>query len=578
MTRIANFFEKRLKIGPYGLAAAGIILFAVGLRVLLLALGYREGNSDESTMGIEAMHIAFNGQHPIYFYGQDYMGVLEAYLAAPLFRLFGVSAFTLRIGLVGMFLLFMVAMYWLVSRLYSKKWAVCSLALLSLLGTSDVLAQELTAVGGAVETLLFGAVLFLVAFWLASTAGAAQQGRGKGWRYAGYALWGLVAGLGLWVHLLVAPFILLSGVVILVFCRREWKSAALIFVLLGLIIGAFPLIIYNITAPPGHNAVSTFLSIHNSDAVAQSISHVHSKQVISTFLWGLPVEMGFTPSVCPLVEVPYYGPFNAATVPCNLLRGGWSLGYLALLTMALLAAASACRRLWKEHKQRQETGEAWSDEQQREGVIQFTRLALTLTAALTLFFYVSSPLVALKPWSTRYMIGLLITIPTLLWPLWNRAGLENWRPNWRKLSFKFAKPGRVLKSGALALVGLVFLISLICSLREVPNAQALDVQQSQLVQDLEKIGVKHVYTQYWTCYNLAFQSQERIICAMPDYPREVGSDRYAPYTGIVHGDPNAASMFPLGSGDDVLFAKRAAQLGKHYKRYVFDGQVVFIPV
>jgi hypothetical protein len=51
-------------------------------------------------MGIAGMHIAFQRQHPIYHYGQDYLGVLEAYIAAPFFRLFGVSDITLRLGML----------------------------------------------------------------------------------------------------------------------------------------------------------------------------------------------------------------------------------------------------------------------------------------------------------------------------------------------------------------------------------------------------------------------------------------------------------------------------------------------
>jgi len=54
------------------------------------------------------MHIAFQGQHPIYHYGQDYLGIIEAYIAAPFFRLFGISDITLRIGMLIMFALFMI--------------------------------------------------------------------------------------------------------------------------------------------------------------------------------------------------------------------------------------------------------------------------------------------------------------------------------------------------------------------------------------------------------------------------------------------------------------------------------------
>src|SRR6266566_4063185 len=72
-------------------------------------------NIDEGTMGEMAMNIAFRGEHPVFFYGQDYMGALQAYLAAGFFRLFGVSLFTLRLGLVFLFALFLISMYLMAS-------------------------------------------------------------------------------------------------------------------------------------------------------------------------------------------------------------------------------------------------------------------------------------------------------------------------------------------------------------------------------------------------------------------------------------------------------------------------------
>ena len=88
---------KHLRIGTYELYALLIIAFAIGLRILLVSLGWPPTNSDEGTMGLMARHIAYNGEYPIYFYGYNYMGALEAYLGAGFFRLFGSSVFTLRL-------------------------------------------------------------------------------------------------------------------------------------------------------------------------------------------------------------------------------------------------------------------------------------------------------------------------------------------------------------------------------------------------------------------------------------------------------------------------------------------------
>src|SRR5438876_3618653 len=99
---------KQLKISTYGMYAFIIIAVAILLRLFLIAQGWPHSNSDEDTMGIMAMHIAYNGEHPIFFYGQNYMGTLEAHLAAGFFRLIGSSVFSLRLGPLLLFVLLFV--------------------------------------------------------------------------------------------------------------------------------------------------------------------------------------------------------------------------------------------------------------------------------------------------------------------------------------------------------------------------------------------------------------------------------------------------------------------------------------
>src|ERR1700686_4825711 len=128
MSRWNTLYVKHLKSRPYEIAALIIIVLAVLLRIILIAKGWPETDSDEGTMGLEAMHIAFRGEHPVFLYGQNYMGMIEAYVGALLFRLFGVSLFSLRLGMVILFALFLVSLYLLTSLLYSKKLALGSLA------------------------------------------------------------------------------------------------------------------------------------------------------------------------------------------------------------------------------------------------------------------------------------------------------------------------------------------------------------------------------------------------------------------------------------------------------------------
>ncbi len=413
---------KRLKFGPYGLIAIAIIVIDAIMRLVLIAQGWPETNSDEGTMGLEAMHIAFRGEHPIFLYGQNYMGMVEAYLGAFLFRLFGVSLFNLRLGMIILFTLFLIAMYFLTGLLYSKKLALIVLALLSV-GSRTTFMTEMLAVGGAVETLLFGTLLMLIASWLALTFVYDEVPRKQRWRYVVYGLWGLAGGIGLYSHMLVAPFIAMSGLILLVFCRYELRRWALLWLIGGFLIGATPLIIYNATAPFDQNSLAVLLELHRIDANTAGAPHgflLLVKQLLGTVLYSLPTATNLSP-VCALQDLPLFGPTTSNTVTCTIVQGGWSLGYIALLVMALFLAARPLWTQWRQWRTRRSAITAtttFSLEERQQTVIEFARLMLLLSAAITIALFVTSPTAAVRPWSTRYLVGLLIALPAVLWPLW----------------------------------------------------------------------------------------------------------------------------------------------------------------
>src|SRR5260370_3269290 len=99
-------------------------------RFFLIYFNWPVTNSDEANMGLVAFHIAYQGDHPTFFYGLPYMGPLEGYIAAPLFRMFGASLFTLRLWLLPLFAAFLVCMFYLLLLLYRENFALAILALL----------------------------------------------------------------------------------------------------------------------------------------------------------------------------------------------------------------------------------------------------------------------------------------------------------------------------------------------------------------------------------------------------------------------------------------------------------------
>src|SRR5260370_34402278 len=158
-----------IRIHSYPLAAAALIALAAGIRVALLRAGWPGTDSDDATMGLMAKHILTRGEHPLFFYGQAYMGTIEAYLGALMFAFIGVSVFALKCGLVLLYAAFMVVMYLLLARLFDRRWALVGLALLTL-GDDYMLYHQLEAYGGYLETLFFGALMLLLTYELVRTS------------------------------------------------------------------------------------------------------------------------------------------------------------------------------------------------------------------------------------------------------------------------------------------------------------------------------------------------------------------------------------------------------------------------
>ncbi|HVB26163.1 MAG TPA: hypothetical protein VNG51_29760 [Ktedonobacteraceae bacterium] len=113
--------KKFLKIGPYSISAFAIVGVAVLLRVILDAFNWPVTTSDEGSMGLMAIHIAYHGELPLVLYGQSYMGSMEAYLGSVFFRIFGISLFSLRLGVILLFTLFLVSMYLLTCAPFSAR-------------------------------------------------------------------------------------------------------------------------------------------------------------------------------------------------------------------------------------------------------------------------------------------------------------------------------------------------------------------------------------------------------------------------------------------------------------------------
>ena len=566
---LANL-SKHPGIDKYGLFALLIIAFAICLRLLLAALGWPTTNSDESTIGLMARHIAYNGEHPVVFYTRNYLGAVEAYLGAAFFHLFGPSVFALRLGIILLDALFFASMYLLTSLLYTKKLALFVLVLLAL-GSSALFLRELYATGGSTQTLLFGTLAFLLAAWLLLTYRQDLPRGRRQLRFAGYAGWGLVVGLAIWSDLVVLPVLLMASLLLLLFCWRDLRSLAPLCLFLGFIIGVFPLIIYNFQAAPGQDSLSMVIAnfqgqkrMNSAHALPQLIRGIEA-----TLDMSLPTATG--DPFCPAAAVNYPTDATPHTLQCTILHSGWSTGYMILWT---LAVSLTIRALWKLHTRMQ----ADSPERRQEIVLHFARLCLLASAAVALVSYaVSSGPQSLPHSHARYLLTLLIVTPALIWPIWSAANTPLAKDALEQ-SFARSRSVSILNQGILLLIVMLFLIGTISIASDLPSSQQANQQQDELIARLERMGITHIYSDFWTCNRITFVSQEKIICGVTDSNLIPRYNYYAPYYTIVHADPHSAYVYPYDIFQKADLLHKADRLGRGFRHSVFAGYSIYQPV
>ena len=553
----------------YPLLAAAIIVLAVGVRVALIAGGWPGTDSDEATMGVMAKHILTRGEHPIFFYGQAYMGTIEAYVGAGMYALFGVSLFALKCGLILLYAVFMGIMYHLLSMLFDQRWALVGLLLFAF-GSDAMLYHELSAWGGYLETLCFGALLTLLAVWLARTTGAGMRQR---WRVVGFAAWGLTAGLGIWSDPLVAPFVGLSGLLLVLLCWaevRHWLGAV---ALLGLLIGVAPWIVYIVTAPTPaaaasflQNPVTTQTKTVAPSVTLFSVADTVAQHVLGTVVIAIPNNTGAN-VFCPSLTVNQAWPptqwQSTGIQACIVVRSVWGSGFIALLLLTMIIEGRAFWALW-----RTSSVTRLDDEQQRLAITGGRLVALLGPSATILFFTISSSS-SFAPWQyARYLISILIALPVMLGTLREFAGTHQ----------RMQRPwGAFLRYGLPSLLIGTFALASIATFGEIPAQQSQNRQQDALIHTLIQQGDTRIYSDYWNCMWLIFQSNERIICttlAVHSGQFQVTENRYAPYVAMVASAPHHAYVFPIGSIQATTFVTLAHQAGWHITQTTFNNQYV----
>lgn len=478
--------------------ALGLLTFAgLLVRLAILASPLGELDADEAVVGLMARHVAYLGDRPAFYYGQPYLGSLEAFSAAPLFLLFGSSSLLLKLVPTAYSLGFLWLSALVARRLFGAGPALVTAAYLAL-PPAMWAVWSTKARGGYAEVLFLGSALLLATLWV-----------GERPSKLGGLLWGLLAGLAFWTHLLAVVYILPAALYLLARLARRWTwpPLAIAAVVLGATVGALPLLAYNVTA--GFPTLVALLQ-------PPDLPLDPPAQLVRFFRVGLPVLAGLAQPTTSAAMFDQDWPLRpAARLPVTLLL-------LGVLGVSVALHAGSLRRL----ADRAACGAG-------PALLVLLALVVPLVVALTRFgFFVSEP---------RYALPLYSAVPLVAASLWRLPRLAR-------------------AIGLAAVLGLNAASLLTTDVRLWRPEEAVDstaATRAALVRSLVATDRHQLYTDYWIGYPIMFETGESVLA----YVLSGGFNRYLPPADNVQRTPNPAWVFIRGSEAEGEFLGRLRALG-----------------
>ncbi len=146
--------------------SAGVIVLIVLLRsTFFLVWPLSQFDSDQAITGLMAKHLSELRAFPVFYYGQNYMLAVEAWLTAPVFLVAGVSPMTLRVPLVAVNIAIALMLMRLLVRDVGLRPAVAAVPVLFFaLPAPGTTAHLLETNGGNVEPLAYILLLWITRF------------------------------------------------------------------------------------------------------------------------------------------------------------------------------------------------------------------------------------------------------------------------------------------------------------------------------------------------------------------------------------------------------------------------------
>ncbi len=242
------------RTGHLALAATALVA-AVGLRSFFF-IHYSESyfDSDQAIVGLMAKHLVEGRARPLFFYGQEYMLAVEAWVMAPVFALLGPTVFALRLTMILLNIAAALLLWWLLIREAKLAPWLAALAAAPFAMAPFITAAHLVeAQGGNVEPFLWVLLIWVLRDrppWLGIVLGIAFLNR----EFTIYAVPALLA-----VQMVQARGRVLSLV-------RPWLTTAAFF--------AIVLVVVSVLKPHADLLGPGTAGIRPPTAVANNVSQV----------------------------------------------------------------------------------------------------------------------------------------------------------------------------------------------------------------------------------------------------------------------------------------------------------------
>lgn len=200
---------------------AAILVLISGLAVLwkllLLSLDAFPFNSDEAVVALMARHV-LQGEFPFFFYGQAYLGSLDALLVASGFAIFGEKVIVIRIVQALLYAATIATSMLLVHNWRSDWGTTVITGILLAIPPVNVTLYTTVSLGGYGEALLIGNLIVLFALrYMEDTS-----------RGGSFMAWGLLVGLGWWAFGLTLVYSIPTAVMLGLSIRRNrlngWRA------------------------------------------------------------------------------------------------------------------------------------------------------------------------------------------------------------------------------------------------------------------------------------------------------------------------------------------------------------------